>query len=60
MIEMTASKIKDSSCVFAVNEKGQSIEIELVEERALTIYIDKKEIVTLMTCLLYTSDAADE
>lgn len=49
MIEMTASKIKGSSCIFAVNEKGQSIEVELVEERALTIYIDKKEIVTLMT-----------
>ncbi|KXJ49614.1 MAG: formate dehydrogenase family accessory protein FdhD [Cycloclasticus sp. Phe_18] len=49
MIDMTTSTIEGSSRVFAVDENGQSVEILLVEERALTIYIDNKEIVTLMT-----------
>jgi len=49
MIEMTTSKIEGLSSVIAVDEKGKSVEIVLVEERALTIFIDKKEVVTLMT-----------
>ena len=49
MIDMTASKIEGSSSVFAMDENGKSVDIMLVEERALTIYIDNKEIVTLMT-----------
>ncbi|MBE0437148.1 MAG: formate dehydrogenase accessory sulfurtransferase FdhD [Methylomicrobium sp.] len=33
----------------AIDERGEAQSIELVGERALTIYVDKQEIVTLMT-----------
>jgi FdhD protein len=33
----------------AVDERGEQRDIELVGERALTLYVDKQEIVTLMT-----------
>jgi FdhD protein len=35
--------------VTAVNEKGQELPIEVSGEHALTIYLDKRELVTLMT-----------
>ncbi len=38
-----------SKKVVAVDELGNKREIELVGERALTLYVDKQEIVTLMT-----------
>ncbi len=38
-----------STSTIAVDECGNSREIELVGERALTLYVDKQEIVTLMT-----------
>lgn len=38
-----------SKPVIAIDEQGNKRDIELVGERALTIYVDKQEIVTLMT-----------
>ncbi len=38
-----------STPVIAIDEQGQSRQIELVGERPLTVYVDKQEIVTLMT-----------
>ena len=35
--------------VLAVDEHGQSIEVSIPAERALTLYVDKRELVTLMT-----------
>jgi FdhD protein len=49
MVKMTQSVIGTSAIASAINEKGESIDVALVEERALTIYVDKKEVVTLMT-----------
>ncbi len=47
--EMTDAGLSFSKPACAVDEHGQSRPIELVGERALTIYVDKQEIVTLMT-----------
>ena len=47
--EMTDAGLSVSKPACAVDERGQSRAIELVGERALTIYVDKQEIVTLMT-----------
>ncbi|MCK5889119.1 MAG: formate dehydrogenase accessory sulfurtransferase FdhD [Methylococcales bacterium] len=47
--EMTHAGLSFSASVTAVNDLGESQKIELVGERALTIYVDKQEIVTLMT-----------
>lgn len=38
-----------STPAIAVDENGESRQIELVGERPLTIYVDKQEVVTLMT-----------
>ncbi len=47
--EMTDAGLSFSKSVIAVDEKGDSRQIELVGERALTLYVNKQEIVTLMT-----------
>jgi FdhD protein len=47
--EMTNAGLGFSKSTVAVDELGNSREIELVGERALTLYVDKQEIVTLMT-----------
>ncbi len=47
--EMTEAGVGFSKSIIAVDEFGQSKKIELVGERALTLYVDKQEIVTLMT-----------
>lgn len=47
--EMTDAGLGFSRSAVAVDELGEPREIELVGERALTIYVDKQEIVTLMT-----------
>ena len=49
MIEMTRSNTEKTSVVSAINEKGDVVEISLVEEKPLTIFVDKEEVVTLMT-----------
>ena len=47
--QMTDAGLGFSKSVVAVDESGNKRKIELVGERALTIYVDKQEIVTLMT-----------
>ncbi len=47
--EMTDAGLGFSQVTLAIDETGEPREIELVGERALTIYVDKQEIVTLMT-----------
>ena len=47
--EMSNAGLGFSKPAIAVDELGNSREIQLVGERALTIYVDKQEIVTLMT-----------
>lgn len=49
MVDLTESKIEVLSTVSVVNEKNESVDVALVEERPLTIYVDKKEVLTLMT-----------
>ncbi len=46
---MTDAGLAFSKSTIAIDELGNSRKIELVGERALTIYVDKQEIVTLMT-----------
>ena len=48
-IEMTAAGLSSAEPVTAVDENGKTRQIELAGERALTLYVDKQEIVTLMT-----------
>jgi len=47
--EMTDAGLGFSKQTIAIDEHGEAREIELVGERALTIYVDKQEVVTLMT-----------
>lgn len=47
--EMSHAGLSVSRQINAVDEKGQIRILELVGERALTLYVDKQEIVTLMT-----------
>ncbi len=47
--ELTDAGLAFSKSTVAIDEHGNERKIELVGERALTIYVDKQEIVTLMT-----------
>ncbi|MCP3869842.1 MAG: formate dehydrogenase accessory sulfurtransferase FdhD [Gammaproteobacteria bacterium] len=47
--EMTNVGLKAATPVTAVNEYGKPVEGHIAEERALTLYLNKREIVTLMT-----------
>ncbi|MBE0469118.1 MAG: formate dehydrogenase accessory sulfurtransferase FdhD [Methyloprofundus sp.] len=47
--QMTDAGLSVSTAVIGVDETGQERELQLVGERAMTIYVDKQEIVTLMT-----------
>jgi FdhD protein len=47
--ELTQAGLKATASVVACNEYNQPVEGEIAVERALTIYLDKREIVTLMT-----------
>jgi FdhD protein len=46
---LTCARAPLTSAAQAVNEFGQTIDIAIPAERALTIYVDKRELVTLMT-----------
>ena len=48
-LEMTDAGLSVSQAVTGVDETGQQRELQLVGERAMTLYVDKQEIVTLMT-----------
>jgi FdhD protein len=47
--ELTDAGLAFSKSTVAIDEHGNERKIELVGERALTLYVDKQEIVTLMT-----------
>jgi len=47
--ELTNAGLKATANVIACNEYNQPVEGAIAVERALTIYLDKREIVTLMT-----------
>jgi FdhD protein len=47
--ELTDAGLKSTANVIACNEYNESIEGAIAVERALTIYLDKREVVTLMT-----------
>jgi FdhD protein len=47
--EMTQAGLAPTHPVTAMDEFGQTREIEIAGERPLTLYLDKREIVTLMT-----------
>lgn len=47
--QMTSAGLQASTAFTAVDEFGQQREGHIAAERALTVYLDKKEIVTLMT-----------
>ena len=46
---LTQARAALTSEVVAVNEFGESVAVSIPAERALTLYIDKRELVTLMT-----------
>ncbi len=46
---LTQARAPLTSAAQAINEFGQLIDIAIPAERALTIYVDKRELVTLMT-----------
>ena len=47
--EMTNAGLSVAKKVIGIDETGEKRELQLVGERAMTIYVDKQEIVTLMT-----------
>jgi FdhD protein len=47
--ELTNAGLKATANVVACNEFNQPVEAAIAVERALTIYLDKREVVTLMT-----------
>ncbi len=47
--KMTNAGLSVSKSVTAIDETGSEREVQLVAERAMTVYVDKQEIVTLMT-----------
>ena len=64
---LVSPDINNKSLITKLNgfdEKGDKIISKVINEKALTIFLNNQEIVTLMSisdhCLLYTSDAADE
>ena len=50
---LTQAKAPLTCVVSAVNESGEHISISIPAERALTVYVDKRELVTLMTLGAY-------
>lgn len=51
--EMTQAGLAPTYSVTAVDEYGRTRELEIAGERPLTLYLDKREIVTLMTLGAY-------
>ena len=47
--QLSNAGLKATANVTACNEYNESVEGAIAVERALTIYLDKREIVTLMT-----------
>jgi FdhD protein len=51
--EMTHAGLEPAGPVVAVNEYGQALELDIAGESPLTLYVNKREIVTLMTLGTY-------
>ncbi len=49
MLHLTHAQAPLTERVTAVDELGQAVEVSIPAERALTLYVDKRELVTLMT-----------
>ena len=47
--ELTSAGLNATVSVTALNEQGEAIDSAIAVERALTVYLDKREVVTLMT-----------
>ncbi len=47
--ELTSAGLDSTQNVIAINEYGEEIQGNIAVERALTVYLDKQEIITLMT-----------
>ncbi len=47
--DLTDAGLHSTRAVTAINEYGQLVNGHIAQERALTVYLDKREIVTLMT-----------
>ncbi|HNI84399.1 MAG: formate dehydrogenase accessory sulfurtransferase FdhD [Rubrivivax sp.] len=48
-VHLTRASAPLTERVLAVDELGQAVEVSIPAERALTLYVDKRELVTLMT-----------
>jgi FdhD protein len=46
---LTTAQAPLTEAIVAVNEHGESVPLSIPAERALTVYVDKRELVTLMT-----------
>ncbi|HMT64679.1 MAG TPA: sulfurtransferase FdhD, partial [Ottowia sp.] len=47
--QLTRASAPLTERVTALDEHGQAVEVSIPAERALTVYVDKRELVTLMT-----------
>lgn len=48
-ISMTHASIPSTVSITATNERGETVDVEISGEHPLTLYFDKKELLTLMT-----------
>ena len=48
-VQLTRASAPLTERVTALDEHGQAVEVSIPAERALTVYVDKRELVTLMT-----------
>lgn len=46
---LTTARLPLAEQVSAINEHGEQLQVSIPAERALTVYVDKRELVTLMT-----------
>lgn len=46
---LTSARLPLAEQVSAINEHGEQLQVSIPAERALTVYVDKRELVTLMT-----------
>lgn len=47
--ELTQARAELTHALEAINEHGERVSLAVPAERALTVYVDKRELVTLMT-----------
>ncbi len=49
MVKLSSSAKPSTSQVIAINERGESVDTAIAGEHALTVFLDKRELLTLMT-----------